>query len=184
LRDAPFYHHSGGGVTLSGGECTLFPDYVGALLQRLKALQIHVAIETCGYFDYPVFARRVLPFVDLILFDVKLADPAESERRLGRPSDRILRNLGALLADGRAEVHPRIPLVPGVTDTPENLRAIVDRLCELGARKVWALPYNPLGLAGRARLGQPLPDLPAGFTTPEREREVVAILKSAIAAQS
>jgi pyruvate formate lyase activating enzyme len=181
LRDAAFYRHSGGGVTLSGGECTMFPDYAGTLLRNLKASGIHAAIETCGFFDYQVFSRTILPHVDLVLYDLKLMDPDESVRYLGQPNHRILENLRLLLADGRAEVRPRIPLIPGITDAPANLAAIVERLCEFGAGKIWALPYNPLGLAGHARLGRPLPDLPAGFTRPERELEVIGALKEMIA---
>jgi len=153
------------------------------LLQKLKACQVHAAIETCGFFDYSLFAQKILPFVDLILYDVKLMDPGESARYLGQPNDRILENLGALLADGRTEVWPRVPLVPGITDTPANLSAIVDRLCELGAGTVRVLPYNPLGLAGYSHLGWPLPDLPAGFTNLERETGVIESLRSIIAAR-
>jgi pyruvate formate lyase activating enzyme len=182
LRDVVFYRHSGGGVTLSGGECTLFPDYVETLLRKLKAFQIHVTVETCGLFDYPVFAQKILPFVDLILFDLKLMDCGDSVRHTGKPNNRILENLQALWGDGRAEIRPRVPLIPGITDTPANLAAIVNRLCELGASNLCVLPYNPLGLGGHARLGRPLPDLPTAFTKPERERQVIDNLKSIIAA--
>ncbi len=181
LRDVVFYRHSGGGVTLSGGECTLFPDYVGTLLQRLKAAQIHVAIETCGLFDYAAFAEKILPYVDLIFYDLKLMDGDESLRYLGQANDRILANLRALLADGRTEVRPRVPLVPGITDTRHNLAAAVDCLCALNARHLWVLRYNPLGLAGHTHLGQPRPDLPTRFTQPDRERQVLDDLRSILA---
>ena len=60
LRDLPFYRHSQGAV-LSGGECTLYPDYLESLLQRLKAHGIHLVLETCGYFRFEVFGRGIFP---------------------------------------------------------------------------------------------------------------------------
>ena len=74
LRDISFYRHSGGGVTLSGGECTMYPDYLEALLQRLKANNIHTALETSGYFEYDVFSKKIFPYIDLIYYDIKIAD--------------------------------------------------------------------------------------------------------------
>ncbi len=176
LRDLPFYRRSGGGVTLSGGECTLFPEYVQALLELLSARGVHVAIETSGCFDYEVFARRILPYVQLVLFDVKLVEESASLHYLGMSGRRMLDNLRRLLAERAVEVQPRIPLIPGVTDGTGNLAAIVAMLRDLGAATVSLLPYNPLGLAMYPRLGRPVPDLPAGFT-PERERRAVETVR-------
>ena len=67
LRDLTFYHHSGGGVTLSGGECTIYPNYLKSLLRRLKSNNIHVVLETSGYFVYDVFRQKVLPYIDIRL---------------------------------------------------------------------------------------------------------------------
>ncbi len=181
LRDMAFYRHSGGGVTLSGGECTLFPDYVETLLQRLRENGVHVALETCGYFRFEEFARKILPYLDLILFDLKLMDPGESLHYLGQPNSTILANFRTLLAQGRVAVWPRVPLIPGVTDTAANLARIVSFLSEVGASQVSVLPYNPLGLATYAALGRPAPQLPASFTKPEQEREVVNLLRNLIA---
>lgn len=186
LRDEPFYRHSGGGVTLSGGECTLFPEYVGTLLQKLKALGVRVAIETSGWFDYEVFAKKILPFVDLIFFDLKLMDAGESRRYLGQSNEKILENLRRLLTEprrpSRLEVRPRVPLIPGITDTHINLSRIVNRLCHLGPSTMSVLPYNPLGLAAYARLGKPAPRLPTSFTDSDREGELVNMVRSLIAA--
>jgi len=181
LRDDAFYRRSGGGVTLSGGECTMFPDYVQRLLEALKARKVHTALETSGCFEYETFARRILPYLDLILFDVKLADSAASERHLGRPSERMLDNLSRL-ARGPVTLLPRIPLIPGVTDSRENLSGIVERLRRSGAKDVSLLPYNPAGLSTYARLGKPAPELPASFMKPEREREVVEMFREIVGA--
>ena len=180
LRDAAFYRHSGGGVTLSGGECTMFPRYLQDLLWRLKARTVHVAIETSGYFEWDAFSDKIFPHLDLILFDLKIADRTACMSYTGRPNDKALENLRRLLAQGSVQVHPRIPLVPGITDTRENLTAIVACLCEAGARSVSLLPYNPLGMPMYARLGRPVPDLPLSFTQPEGERRVAEMFREIV----
>lgn len=173
LRDAPFYRHSGGGVTLSGGECTMFPDFIGSLLRLLKARNIHIALETCGWFEYDAFARQILPYLDLVFFDVKIMDSGASLKYLGRSNERMLANLGRLLREGSVEVRPRIPLIPGITDSRDNLAAVVEGLRRLGAPSVCPLPYNPLGLAMYSRLGRPTPELPSCFPQPEQERQLI-----------
>ena len=180
LRDLPFYRHSGGGVTLSGGECTIYPDFLEPLLESLKAKHIHIAIETSGYFDYDTFRRRIVPHVDLIYYDVKIADPQAHKKYVGKSNQRILRNLQRLLQEGGVEVHPRIPLVPGITATRENLSAIVDFLCEAGARDVSLLPYNPMGFEMAVSLGGTKPPLPEGFMKPDEERKVYAMFTALI----
>ena len=157
LRDEPYYRHSGGGVTLSGGECTAFPEFVGELLAGLVSRGISAAIETCGEFAYPQFAQWILPHVDPILFDVKLADDEAHVRYTGRSNQRIWANLARLLALVPERVQPRIPLIPGVTATRENLAALAARLAELGARSLTLLPYNPLGVTMAESLGRPAP---------------------------
>jgi pyruvate formate lyase activating enzyme len=157
LRDEPYYRHSGGGVTLSGGECTAFPEFAGELLAGLVSRGISAAIETCGEFFYPQFAQWILPHVDPILFDVKLADDEAHVRFTGRSNQRIWANLARLLALVPERVQPRIPLIPGVTATRENLAALAVRLAELGARSLTLLPYNPLGVTMAESLGRPAP---------------------------
>lgn len=184
LRDEPFYRHSGGGVTLSGGECTMHPAYLGELLPMLRERRIHVALETSGEFGYEAFARHILPYLDLILFDVKLIDPGASQVYTGRSNARMLANLERLIKDGRCPVRPRVPVVPGVTDSEENLRSIVDRLCDLGAATVSLLPYNPLGLAMHAQLGRPCPDLSTRLMRGDEEESIVGLLREIIAARA
>ncbi len=184
VRDAAFYRHSGGGVTLSGGECTMFPGYVQDLLRGLKARNIHVAIETSGYFQWETFFARILPHLDLILFDLKIADREESIRSLGQPNETILQNLRRLLALRAVELQVRIPLIPGITDGAGNLTAIVGLLRAAGAPNVSLLPYNPLGLAMYPRLARPTPSLPESFTKLEREREVFDMFRSIVAGET
>jgi pyruvate formate lyase activating enzyme len=171
LRDLPFYRHSGGGVTFSGGECTMYPDYLEPLLKHLKTKEVHLTLETSGYFDYNTFRQRILPYLDLIYYDIKIADPKVHTRYVGKPNQKILNNLQRLLQEKGVEVHPRIPLVPDITTTRDNLSAIVDLLCEAGAEDVSLLPYNPLGIEMAVSLGRSRPHLPELFMTPDEERE-------------
>lgn len=180
LRDLPFYRHSGGGVTLSGGESTLYPRYLEQLLQRLKAAGIHVALETCGHFRYQAFQRRILPYLDLIYFDVKFADAKLHRRFTGRSNARILRNLRRLLQEKRVEVHPRTPLVPAVTATRENLLAIGRLLRAYGAKDHTLLPYNPMGIAMAECLGRPRPPLPDRFMKQEEEERLREMLQAQV----
>ena len=180
LRDLPFYRHSGGGVTLSGGECTLFPDYLEALLKSLKHRKIHVTLETCGHFEWKRFQRKVLPYLDLVYFDLKFADPKAHEKYAGTSNHLILENLRRLLRIGGVEVHPRVPLIPGLTATYDNLSSIVSLLFGLGARDVRLLPYNPMGLATYAALGRPRPNLPEAFMTAEEEAQLQAMLRQIV----
>ncbi len=177
LRDVSFYRHSGGGVTLSGGECTMFPGYVADLLWQLKKRNVHVAIETSGYFNWEIFSHKILPRLNLVLFDLKLADREQSIRYLGQSNQTILTNLRRLLAQDVVEVQVRIPMIPGITDGCGNLAALVGILRAAGARSVSLLPYNPLGLAMYPRLGRTVPDLPADFNKPSREQELLDIFR-------
>jgi pyruvate formate lyase activating enzyme len=172
LRDLPFYSHSGGGVTLSGGEATLYPDYLESLLALLKRSQVHIALQTCGVFEYAPFARQVLPHVDVIYYDIKIADANAHRRHTGRDNRRILDNFARLVREDRIPVHARVPLVPGITDGWENLAAIVEFLRMAGAQDMVLLPYNPLGTVMAACLGRPRPPIPATFMNPEKEKAV------------
>ena len=178
LRDYAFYRHSGGGITLSGGESTMYPDYVLSLLQLLKARKIHVALETCGYFEYPVFRENILPYLDLIFFDIKLIDSQSHRKLTGKSNQKILDNFRRLMSECEIEVRPRIPLIPGVTATRENLSAVLDFLCSAGADSITPLPYNPLGMKMRVNLGKPMPgNLPNGFMEADEERELISFIK-------
>jgi len=159
-RDEPLYRHSGGGVTLSGGECTAYPEYVGALLAALQRDRIHTALQTAGWFDREAFAARLLPHLDLVYFDLKQMDDAAHRRLTGRPNAPILDNLAWLLRIAPERVAPRIPVVPGLTDGDDNLRAAARWLAARGARTIELLPWNPLGLAMHERLGREPPPLP------------------------
>ncbi|MFH0821273.1 MAG: glycyl-radical enzyme activating protein [Pseudomonadota bacterium] len=181
LQDRAYYQSSGGGVTLSGGECTQFPHYLELLLTNVKAAGINVLLETCGYFNYATFEAQVLPFMDGIYFDLKFADPVIHAKFTGRPNHRIRANFERLLRERTVDVLPRIPLVPGLTATEENLSAMADYLRGLEADRVMLLPYNPMGLDKYACLGLPRPDLPDEFMKPDEEGRIREIMSKCAA---
>jgi pyruvate formate lyase activating enzyme len=172
LRDEPFYRHSGGGVTLSGGEPTAAGDDLVRLAGRLKGYGIHVALQTAGEFEIEWFCRCLLPRLDLIYFDLKLVDPEQHLRYTGRTNQRILSNLARLLRTCPGIIVPRIPLIPGVTATHDNLRAAADFLGKHGAERVVLLPYNPLGLEKAREFGYPTPCNETDFV-PRSQQEAI-----------
>jgi pyruvate formate lyase activating enzyme len=147
LRDKPFFENSGGGVTLSGGEPTLFMEFTSVLLQSLKKERVHTLLETCGLFDWNIFEEIAAPFLDTVYFDIKIFDSAAHKKHCGVGNEKILANFEKLLilaAKKKIQIMPRTPLVPGITDTDENIAAIASYLKRLGVKKSVLLPYNPL----------------------------------------
>ena len=180
LRDLPFYRHSGGGVTLSGGECTIYPDYIESVLKSLKSRGIHVVLETAGYFEYDAFEQKILPYVDLIYYDIKIAESGAHKHYIGKPNQRILDNFCRLIDDKRVEVHPRIPIVPGITATRENLSSIIDFLLKTRADNVSLLPYNPMGIGMAVSLGRPKAPVPNEFMKSDEQNEIYSMFKKLI----
>jgi pyruvate formate lyase activating enzyme len=172
LRDRSFYNHSAGGVTLSGGECTTYPDYLESLLMILKANNIHIALETSGYFEYDTFSQKILPYLDLVYYDIKIADTKTHINITGKSNQNILDNFRRLIKEDGVEVHPRIPLIPTITATYKNLSSIVNFLCESGADKVSLLPYNPMGIEMMIKLGKQKSTLTDKFMKPDGKKEV------------
>ncbi|MCI8525099.1 MAG: glycyl-radical enzyme activating protein [Oscillospiraceae bacterium] len=146
----------GGGVTLSGGEPLYQWEFAAALLERLRG--VHRAIQTSGFAEADAF-RAVLAETDYVMMDVKLADPAQHRRYTGVDNAQILRNLRILQESGTPHLL-RTPLIPGITDTEENLRAVA---ALAGESPVELLEYNRFAPAKYGLLEQefPLPDLPA-----------------------
>jgi pyruvate formate lyase activating enzyme len=137
-RMKPFFDHSGGGVTLTGGEVTCQLDFSKAVLAGCKARGIHTAIETNGACPWDDL-QQLLPHCDLVLYDLKLMDDAEHRRWTGASNRQVLENAAKL---GSGNVQVRLPLIPGITDTEENLEAIFAFMPRVGLRRVALLPYN------------------------------------------
>lgn len=161
LRDLPFFAASKGGVTFSGGEPTLHIDYLQPVLTALKRQGIHTALQTCGHFDFEPFRASLLPLLDLIFFDLKLADTGQHLRFTGKNNTLIQENFRRLAAEARPRLIPRVPLVPGITATQDNLTQLAVLLKELGLVAYDLLPYHPGGLSKCRAMGEtPSPLLP------------------------
>lgn len=156
MKDKPFFDTSGGGVTLSGGEPSIFPEFAGELLRRLKACGIDTLMETCGFFDFEKFRSMLLPRLDAVYYDIKLIDDAEHRRFTGVSNARILDNFRRLVEMSRgtsATVLPRIPLIPGITDNDANVAGIAAFLAAVGVSRAVLLSYNPLWHAKAQKIG-------------------------------
>jgi pyruvate formate lyase activating enzyme len=139
LKNKDIFHLNNGGITLTGGELLMQSEFVIELLQMLPG--IHKVIETSGYAPEAVF-RQIVPLTDLILFDVKHTDTVLHKKYTGKENKLILDNLKYLCSTS----HPfiiRIPLIPGVNDTLENMRTIASYIKDAsGLQRVELLQYN------------------------------------------
>jgi pyruvate formate lyase activating enzyme len=147
LPDKPFFNTSGGGTTLSGGEPTLFMEFTSQLLQSLKQHNIQTLLETCGYFDLNMFMDMLYPYLDAIYFDIKIIDSATHKKFCGRPNKKILDNFRLISERAKKDnkvLLPRIPLIPDITDTEENIRGIAAFLQSQNIVEASLLAYNPL----------------------------------------
>jgi pyruvate formate lyase activating enzyme len=173
--DLPFYAASGGGVTLSGGEPMAQAEFSAAVLERCRTAGMHTALDTAGCVPWQDF-QRVLPWVDLVLYDIKLADPGLHRKYTGVANDIILENLRRIAGQG-IPVEVRVPVVNGVTTDAGNLRQTGAFLASLPVQaKVTLLPCHRLGESKYPRLGRRLPA--GGMDAPPQEkiRELAATL--------
>lgn len=147
LENADFMESSGGGVTVSGGEPTMQAEFLCELLDNLSS--VHRAVETCGFTSSERF-EAVLSRTELVMMDIKLADPELHKRWCGVDNTPILENAKLLKKSGKAHIF-RVPLIPDITDTEENLSAIA-RIA--GESPVELLPYNPFAGAKYEGVGR------------------------------
>ncbi len=157
LQDLPYYQASGGGVTLSGGEVMVQPDFAHELLQACRTQGIATAIETNLLYDFAQLAG-LLPLVDLVMADLKLADGALHRQYIGADNRQALENLRRVAAFGVPFI-VRTPVVPGVTDTPEIIASIARLVADCGGNLLYyeLLNFNPLGAGKYDGLCRPNP---------------------------
>ncbi len=164
-RDRSFYAASGGGVTLSGGEPFLQATFLRRFLPLARDERLHVAVETSGSCSFDII-EPLLPYIDLVLFDLKLMDAAEHEHFTGSRNEKIHTNLARLVERG-APLVVRMPVVPGINCGEENVAAAARFLDQLAIRDVQLLPYNHLWEAKLPRLATVRP--PLGIRPPQPE---------------
>ena len=132
---------NGGGITFSGGEPLAQSDFVFECLSILHG-RLHTALQTCGYCSEEIFLRA-LELCDYFLFDLKLIDSQKHQKYTGVPNEQILKNFDLLTSSGKDFV-ARMPLIPTVTDTVENISAAAALLRSRGVDYVELLPYNKM----------------------------------------
>ena len=151
-RDRDYYNDSGGGVTFSGGEPFLQKEFLLDMLQLSKRAGLHTAVDTAGNLPFG-WIEEALPYTDLFLFDCKVIDDERHRAVTGVSNRRILENLRNL-GDGRVPVWVRVPVIPGVNDTPQEIGAIAEFLADLpGVKQVELLPFHHLGAGKYESLG-------------------------------
>ena len=169
-KDMAYYRSSGGGVTFSGGEPLMFCRYLEKTSRHLDEMEIHIAVQTSGFFDWAQFSLTLKPFTHLILFDLKIYDSFKHQEYTGQPNNKIMENLNNILEE-KIPLQVRLPLIPGITATEENLAQWALFINDNGIENVRLLPYNPSGIEKWKRLGkQPPKELPEQPLTLEEER--------------
>lgn len=158
-EDDAFYETSGGGITLSGGECTAQPEAAIALLRASKEDGINTAIETCGYASEKNLLR-VAEYCDLFLYDMKHMNSVKHNKLTGMPNERVLSNLTKLLTEGY-NVKIRMPMLKDLNDSKEEIEAIVKFLEPYknlpNFQGINLLPYHKLGVNKYGQLGMEYP---------------------------
>jgi len=127
-KDKAYYDTSGGGITASGGEPMMQAPFLAKFFERCKAIGISTAIETCGLAPKHAF-EDVLPYIDMVMYDIKEIDPELHEQFTGVKNDLILANctwIAGELARTAKKLWIRTPVIPGYTATEENIRGIAD----------------------------------------------------------
>lgn len=174
--DKLFFDGSGGGMTISGGEALSHPDFSANLFAAAHAEGIHTAIESSAFAKREV-VDRVFAHVDIALLDVKHMDSKTHERLVGVPNEYILENIRHIRRELGVPVILRMPTIPGMNDSIENLHAVGRFAASLGGDvSVNLLPYHRLGESKSESLGRPrsLNLEPPGDEEMEAYREIVA----------
>jgi len=152
-KDIIFYDESKGGVTFSGGEPLMQPDFLTEVLQSCKEKDIHTAVETCGLAKSEDLAR-IEPYVDLFFYDLKIIDDVKHRQLTGISNRTILMNLRGL-TQHHDNIIIRFPLIPGINDEEDNvlqIRAFISSLRNV--QEIHILPYHKGGIEKYRRLGK------------------------------
>ena len=152
MRDSDYYSATNGGVTFSGGEALIHMDKLYELLKTMGNSGIHRAVETCGCVGKEKIEKAADVF-DLFLYDVKTLNDEKFSHYTGGKLDVVLENLRLLASYDREKIIVRIPVIPGLNNTPEEISEILFFVKGLGLRKADLLPYHTLGITKYRQLG-------------------------------
>ena len=176
-KDVPFYDESGGGVTFSGGEPLLQPAFLLELLEACGKLELHRAVDTCGYAGKATLLK-VADKTDLFLYDLKHMDPEIHEKYTGVSNELILENLKALSCRD-VPIRIRYPVIPGVNDDRRNVQAIGSFLQKLHrVFDIDVLPYHDVAGSKYQRFGYTYRLGPVPAPDPAHLQDIAALLSS------
>jgi len=147
-KDTVFYWNSGGGVTLSGGEPTVQPQFSLEILKACQESGIHTAMETCGYVKWDIL-DEMLKYLDLVYVDIKHISSAEHAKLTGKGNKLILENIGKMAAKyADTPLIIRIPVIPGHSDSVENIMNTAKFVHQLErVERIELLPYHRFGVS-------------------------------------
>lgn len=152
LKDVSFYKTSKGGVTFSGGEPLLQIDFLEELLIACKQNNLHTAVETAGNTSFEYF-KRISPYTDLFLYDLKVMDPNLHKQVAGAHNQRCLSNLEQLIKKGK-QVRVRIPVIPGINDSEKAIEEMVAFVAALDKKtEIELMPFHKMGQSKYDSLG-------------------------------
>lgn len=170
LRDRIFFESSGGGVTFSGGEPLMQAEFLDECIDRCRSEGLHVALDTCGYAPRDVLLD-IAARVDLLLFDLKMLDRELHRELVGVDLQPILDNLEAL-AGGETPIWIRVPVVPGVNGSPDEMSKMARVVDDMPAvEKVCLLPFHRTGEGKRAALA-----MDSGFVERPNDCEIEQLM--------
>lgn len=145
LKDIAHYRRSGGGMTLSGGECLLQPQFASDLLFAAKQAGISTAIESTAFADFEMIEEKILPHLDLFLMDIKHMNAAKHKLFIGKSNEKVLANAKKIAESGQNLII-RVPVVPTFNDTEEEILEIARFARSLkGVKQLHLLPYHRMG---------------------------------------
>ena len=176
LKDEVFFKESKGGVSFSGGEAALYPEYLEEVANILKKRHIHLVLDTAGQWQFSSL-KTLLAAIDIVLYDIKAFDNSLHKRLLGMDNELIIKNLHSLVKM-KKEVIMRLPLIPGVNDDLDDIKQRLALANELQLKQVDILYYHNLGQAKYKALGLDYPLANTGFCSEEFKNEVAALAKT------
>ena len=170
-KDRVYYRRSGGGVTLSGGECFCQPEFSKAILQASKENGINTAVESTSCVEYSKI-KPALEYIDYYLMDIKHMNSAKHKEYTGVGNERILENAKFLAKDAKS-LTIRVPVIPGVNDSDLEIRDIAEFAASLGTvKELHLLPYHRLGTDKYKGLGRTYEMAHAELHSRERTEEL------------
>lgn len=166
MSDQLFYKNSGGGITVSGGEPLLQNEFVAELLRVCKDEGLLTAVDTTGFVEWPKI-QHVLPWTDLLLWDIKHLDETKHKKATGAGTRLILENLKR--ASTQAKIWLRIPLIKGFNDDPRHIHNMITLARNIHVEKISLLPYHEGGRSKCEQIGR---DYPIVGAQPPSEKTV------------